>query len=51
MDMPFLAPLGTGADDPLHQIFRTPHGQAFFWGMGDILKEHELERISSGSRR
>ena len=45
-DMPFLAPLGKGAEDPLHQIFRIVHGQAFFWGMGDILKEHELERIT-----
>ena len=45
-DMPFLAPLGNGPEDPLHQIFRIPHGQAFSWGMGDILKEHELERIT-----
>lgn len=44
-DMPFLAPLGKGADSPLHQAFRIPNGQAFLWGMGDILKEHELERI------
>ena len=42
-DMHSLAPLGKGADDPLHQIFRIPHGQAFIWGMSDILKEHELE--------
>jgi len=45
-DRPFLAPLGKGAEYPLNQIFRIRHGQAFFCGMGDVLKEHELERIT-----
>ena len=44
-DMPFLAAVG-GADDPIHQIFRIAHGEAFIWGMGDMLKEHELERAA-----
>lgn len=44
-DMPFLAAAG-GADDPIHQIFRVAHGEAFIWGMGDMLKEHELERAA-----
>jgi uncharacterized pyridoxamine 5'-phosphate oxidase family protein len=42
-DMPFLAAVGD-ADDPIHQIFRIAHGEAFIWGMSDILREHELER-------
>jgi uncharacterized pyridoxamine 5'-phosphate oxidase family protein len=42
-DMPFLAGVGD-ADDPIHQIFRIAHGQAFIWGMSDILKERELPR-------
>jgi hypothetical protein len=39
----FLAAVGD-ADDPIHQIFRIAHGQAFIWGMSDILKERELPR-------
>jgi uncharacterized pyridoxamine 5'-phosphate oxidase family protein len=42
-DMPFLAAVGD-ADDPIHQIFRIAHGQAFIWGMSDMLKERELPR-------
>jgi uncharacterized pyridoxamine 5'-phosphate oxidase family protein len=44
-DMPFLAAAG-GADEPIHQIFRVAHGEAFIWGMGDMLKERELERAA-----
>lgn len=44
-DMPFLAAAG-GADDPIHQIFRIGHGQAFIWGMADMLKERELPRVT-----
>ena len=44
-DMPFLAAVGD-AEDPIHQIFRVSHGEAFIWGMGDMLKEHELERAT-----
>lgn len=44
-DMPFLAAAG-GADDPIHQIFRVAHGEAFIWGMGDMLKERELDRAA-----
>jgi len=44
-DMPFLAAAGD-ADDPIHQIFRVAHGAAFIWGMGDMLKERQLERAS-----
>ena len=44
-DMQFLAAVG-GADDPIHQIFRVAHGEAFIWGMGDMLHERELERAA-----
>ena|SRR5215468_9018391 len=44
-DMPFLKPAGNGPQDPIYQIFRVAHGEAFFWTIADILKEKTLERV------
>jgi len=44
-DMPFLATVGTGAKDPIFQVFRLAKGEAVFWMMKDILREHSIERL------
>ncbi|MBK8477398.1 MAG: pyridoxamine 5'-phosphate oxidase family protein [Opitutaceae bacterium] len=44
-DMPFLKSYGAGPSDPNYQIFRLAHGDAHFWTMADILKEHTLEHV------
>ena len=45
-DMPFLATVGNGPKDPIFQIFRIGKGEAVFWTMRDILREHTIERLS-----
>ena len=32
--------------DPLTEVFRLRTSTAWFWGLGDILKEPELERVT-----
>lgn len=44
-DMPFLKGYGAGPNDPNYQVFRLAHGDAHFWTMADILKEHTLEHV------
>ena len=39
-DWPFLQEA-----EPVLEIFRIPSGEAFFWTMGDVLKEKEIERV------
>jgi uncharacterized pyridoxamine 5'-phosphate oxidase family protein len=38
-DWPFLKEA-----EPVLELFRIPSGETFFWTMGDILKEKEIER-------
>lgn len=44
-DMPFLAAVGNGQKDPIFQMFRISKGEAVFWTMRDILREHTIERL------
>lgn len=44
-DMPMLKGAGQGPTDPIYRVFRIAHGDAHFWTMADILKEHSIEHV------
>jgi pyridoxamine 5'-phosphate oxidase len=44
-EMPFLKPLGNGPSDPIYQLFRVAHGEAFFWTIADSMREKSIARI------
>lgn len=45
-ERPFVKNFGiTGPDNPLLAVFQLYTGEAYFWGMGDSMKEHLIPRV------
>lgn len=44
-EWPWLREWASGPEDPLVQILRVAHGEAFFWTMADVLRERRLQRV------